>query len=207
MTPEVQSRLFEPFFSMKGLAVSPGMGLAMAYGMVTQGGGTISVQSKPGLGTTVNIYLPRPADHELHQAGIAPLPVLSAACGETILLLDDQADLLLLTSEFLRQNGYQVLSTERASDALRMAAIFDGNIDLLITDVIMPGMGGLQFAKQFRISRPHVPVLYISGYTDEIFEGIELGPQEAFLAKPFLTEELALKIRELLQRAKAAIAS
>jgi signal transduction histidine kinase/CheY-like chemotaxis protein len=201
MTPEVQESLFEPFFTAKGFAASPGMGLAMTYGMVTQGGGTISVQSKPGAGTTFNIYLPRPADHELHKAEIASPPVIPSAHGETILVVDDQPDLLLLTSEFLRQNGYYVLAAQRPSDALRIASTFNGPIHLLITDVIMPGMGGHEFARQFRISRPDAPVLYISGYTDEVFEGIELGRREAFIAKPFLTEELALKIRELLQRA------
>jgi PAS domain S-box-containing protein len=200
MTADVKSHLFEPFFSTKGITEATGMGLATAYGIITQSGGTISVDSQVGVGTTFNIFLPTP-DSESLTGFLAQHPARDAMHGdETILLLEDQPDLLLLTGEFLRQCGYRVLSAGRPEDALRIAQKVMIDIDLLITDILMPGMDGKELAKQCKAIRPGLPVLYVSGHAADILDHLEAG--ESFLPKPFPTEELGLKIRAILSPPK-----
>jgi PAS domain S-box-containing protein len=196
MTADVKSHLFEPFFTTKGMTEASGMGLATAYGIITQSGGTISVESQPDKGTTFNIFLPVP-DAASVASFLSLTPAKDALHGnETILLLEDQPDLLLLTGEFLRQCGYRVLSAGRPEEALRIAKKLKAGIDLLITDILMPGMDGKELAKQCKALCPGLPVLYVSGYSSDILDHLDDG--EAFLSKPFPIEELGLKIRQLI---------
>jgi PAS domain S-box-containing protein len=202
MSPEIQSHIFEPFFTTKSLTQSTGMSLAAVYGIVTQSGGTITVQSQTGSGTTFMIYLPHPTEEQISQKHEHSVKIeeKSLRGTETILLLEDQPDLLMLTAEFLRRNGYDVLPASRGDEALRTAAEFQGRIDLFITDIVMPGMNGRTCAGKLKAARAGVPVLYVSGYTDGAFDSTDLSSNEGFLAKPFTLEELGFKIREMLNK-------
>ena len=199
MTPQVQSRLFEPFFTTKEFGKGSGLNLAAIYGIVQQSRGTISVVSKPGAGTTFTILLPQAAEREapatLGRAAEAP-PQTGT---ETILLVEDEESLRTLTQEFLEGQGYKVLVAAEGGDALRAATKYTGRIDLLLTDVMMPGMTGREIAHQLLQTCAGMRVLYISGYIDDVLarEGIA-NPNESFLEKPFSFEDLARKIREVL---------
>lgn len=199
MTPEVQARIFEPFFSTRQFGKSTGLGLAMVYGIVSQSRGAISVRSQPGQGTTFSIYLPRVTAGQMEQKR-STRPSLSALRGsETILLVEDQAHLLALTQEFLQRLGYRVLPAASAEEAMQVAAAFPDTIHMLLTDVVMPGLNGRQLARALEASRPEMKVFYVSGFADEAFN--EAGPHghgTAFLEKPFELEELAQKIREIM---------
>ncbi|HET9790723.1 MAG TPA: ATP-binding protein, partial [Candidatus Angelobacter sp.] len=202
MSPEIQSHIFEPFFTTDSLFQATGMSLAAVYGMVTQSGGTITVQSQTGSGTTFMIYLPHPTEEQMSQKHepVVKIEETSLRGTETIMLLEDEPDLLMLTAEFLRRNGYNVMPASRGDEAIRTAAEFQDRIDLFITDIVMPGMNGRICAEKLKATRAGVPVLYVSGYTDGVFDSIALTSNEGFLAKPFTLEELGLKIREMLQR-------
>ncbi len=203
MTPDVKARMFEPFFSTKSLTEATGMGLATAYGIITQSGGTIAVRSEPDEGTTLDVFLPIPDEEAVAMSVSLPATSSQMRGNETILLLEDQPDLLMLTGEFLRLNGYRVLSASKAEEALRISASFQGMIDLLVTDIVMPGMDGREFAKKCRALRPGLPVLYVSGYTSDFLD--DLGDGEAFIPKPFATEELGLTIRKMLSAGKTKV--
>ncbi|MFI5105564.1 MAG: ATP-binding protein, partial [Terriglobales bacterium] len=199
MTPEIQSRIFEPFFSTRQFGKSTGLGLAMVYGIVSQSGGAISVQSQPGQGTTFSIYLPRVTAGQMAQRRSTRPPLRALHGSETILLVEDQAHLLALTQEFLQRLGYRVLPAASAEEAMQVAAAFPGPIHMLLTDVVMPGLNGRQLAQALEASRPEMKVFYVSGFADEAFH--ESGPHgrgTAFLEKPFELEELAQKVRETL---------
>ncbi|MBZ5530091.1 MAG: PAS domain S-box protein [Acidobacteriia bacterium] len=199
MTPEIQSRIFEPFFSTRQFGKSTGLGLAMVYGIVSQSGGAISVQSQPGQGTTFSIYLPRVTAGQMAQRRSTRPPLGALHGSETILLVEDQAHLLALTQEFLQRLGYRVLPAASAEEAMQVAAAFPGPIHMLLTDVVMPGLNGRQLAKALEASRPEMKVFYVSGFADEAFHGS--GPHgrgTAFLEKPFELEELAQKVREIM---------
>jgi PAS domain S-box-containing protein len=198
MAPEVQARLFEPFFSTRQFGTAAGLGLAMVYGIVSQSGGAISVNSVLGQGTTFNIYLPRlderPPAQERERRAHSDLRGT-----ETLLLVEDQAHLLTLTREFLQRLGYHVLAASSAEEAIHMAETFPQPIHLLLTDIVMPGLNGRQLAKTLQPARPAMKVLYVSGYADEAFsESGVPGKDAAFLEKPYELEELAQKIREML---------
>ena len=203
MTPDVKARMFEPFFSTKSLTEATRMGLATAYGIITQSGGTIAVRSEPDEGTTLDVFLPIPDEEAVAMSVSLPATSSQMRGNETILLLEDQPDLLMLTGEFLRLNGYRVLSASKAEEALRISASFQGMIDLLVTDIVMPGMDGREFAKKCRALRPGLPVLYVSGYTSDFLD--DLGDGEAFIPKPFATEELGLTIRKMLSAGKTKV--
>lgn len=200
MTPDVKAHMFEPFFGTKSLIEATGMGLATAYGIITQSGGTITANSELGEGTILNVFLPTPDDEAVTKSLLLPEAKRQMRGKETILLLEDQPDLLMLTGEFLGLNGYRVLSASDGDEALRISTAFQGTIDLLVTDIVMPGMDGREFAKRCRALRPGLPVLYVSGYTSDFLE--DLAGDESFIPKPFATEELGLKIRKMLSAAK-----
>jgi CheY-like chemotaxis protein len=202
MSAEVQARIFEPFFSTKGRAEATGMGLATAYGIITQSGGTMSVQSELGSGTTMRIYLPQPAESDIAAARTRSSYSDWLQGSETILLVEDQPQLLSITSEFLRKSGYTIIAAANADQALLSSDGFPGKIDLLITDIVMPGMDGHKLAIRLKALRPGIPVLYVSGYIDDAFVELPLTTDEAFMLKPFTLEALGLKIREMLQRGK-----
>jgi PAS domain S-box-containing protein len=197
MDKETQSRIFEPFFTTKEKGKGTGLGLSTVYGIVKQSGGYVMVQSERGHGTTFNIYLPRvEATTDIHAA-----PVLRAAEGgsETVLLVEDEESVRQLVRETLNIKGYRVIEAENGESGLAAAARHEGKIDLVITDVVMPGMGGREMVKHMTETRPETKVLYLSGYTEDaiLSEGtIEAGT--AFLQKPFTLQNLSRKVREVL---------
>jgi two-component system cell cycle sensor histidine kinase/response regulator CckA len=195
MTPEVEARAFEPFFSAK--RGHTGLGLSVVDGIVTQNGGHLTVTTRPGLGSTFNIYLPaleEPLDRPLPTALSKP-----AAANETILLVEDEDAVREVTALLLESLGYRVLQAADAEEALDLVRDKRPKIDLLFTDVLMPGMSGRELAEAFRVHHPCIKVLLQSGYTDDI--AVRLGilnAEVAFLQKPFTVGTLAKKIRELL---------
>jgi PAS domain S-box-containing protein len=198
MTYDIQSRIFEPFFSTKEFGKGAGLGLAAIYGIVQQSGGTISVKSRPGEGSTFRILLPRVSQEEAPAVHAHGSP--DALCGiETVLLVEDNPSLRTLTCEFLQKLGYTILEAADGEEAITRVQQYNRPIDLLLTDVVMPGMNGREMATRIRDRRPGLKVLYVSGYTHDAFtkEGIT-GSGEALLEKPFAFEELAQKIREVL---------
>ncbi len=190
--------VFEPFFTTKAQGEGTGLGLATVYGIVKQNNGFINVYSEPGSGTTFRIYLPR---HELSEQGAAPLKRLEneAIHSETVLLLEDEGALLALGVRLLEKLGYKVLSASTPGEALAIAEEYQGEINLLITDVIMPKMSGGEVAAEVRKLRPDIAILYVSGYTaDVIADHGVLDDHVHFLSKPFQVRSLAQKIREVL---------
>jgi two-component system, cell cycle sensor histidine kinase and response regulator CckA len=197
MAPEVQARIFEPFFSTK--SDNTGLGLSVVDGIVKQNGGYLAVTSRPGFGTTFSIYLPAV---EGTSEGLPPKPLSGPLTGnETILLVEDEDPVREVTALLLESLGYQVLQVSNAKDALNLVDNTRAKIDLLFTDVIMPGMGGRELVEALRLRDPELKVLFQSGYTDDmvIRHGI-LRAEVAFLQKPFTVDALAKKIRERLDQ-------
>jgi len=197
MDKETQSRIFEPFFTTKEKGKGTGLGLSTVYGIVKQSGGYVMVQSEEHRGSTFQIYLPRAEGvAEKH----AP-PVAAAALGgtETLLLVEDEESVRQLVRDTLTAKGYRVVEAENGEAGMAAAARHDGRIDLVITDVVMPGISGRELVQKLAQIRPDAKVLYLSGYTKDaiISEGtIERGA--AFLQKPFTLQTLSRKVREVL---------
>ena len=200
MAPEVQAQLFEPFFTTHEFGQALGMGLASMYGMVVQSGGNISVHSEKDVGTTFQIYLPGvQPEKETAPAAVEQQDAEDLRGTETILLVEDQAPLLELSREFLVRMGYRVLTASPPEKAIQISHDLGSEIDMLLTDVLMPGMNGRELAHRLRKQRPEIKVLYVSGFTDRAFEDSGgPGPDEAFMEKPYSFLELARKIREML---------
>jgi two-component system cell cycle sensor histidine kinase/response regulator CckA len=198
MSDEVKSRLFEPFFTTKELGRGTGLGLATVYGIVKQGGGDIRVYSEEGLGTTFKVYLPR-IGRAAAPAAPAPANAEMPAGRETVLLVEDDEAVRELARRVLRSLGYTLLEASDGQEALRLAAGHPGSIHLLLTDVVLPGMSGVDMAKQLIQARPGLKTLFMSGYTDNAIahHGV-LDPGIAFLQKPFGPMELARKVRAVL---------
>ncbi|MFY9559437.1 MAG: PAS domain S-box protein [Terriglobales bacterium] len=199
MDKETQSRVFEPFFTTKEKGKGTGLGLSTVYGIVKQSGGYVFPQSEPGAGTTFYIYLPRVEDspEEMSPAKLAENE--KGGC-ETVLLVEDEESVRELVRETLAARGYKVLEADNGDSGLRAAEAYPDRIDILITDVVMPGMGGRELAKRLLLLRPNLGVLYLSGYTeDTILHQGALGPGTAFLQKPFTLQNLARKVREVLR--------
>ena len=197
MDRETQTHIFEPFFTTK-TNTGTGLGLSTVYGIVKQSGGFIWVYSELGRGTTFKVYLPRIEGTEDRTGrGIAAGP--DPRGDETILLAEDEAALRTVVAIYLESLGYRVLSSGKGEEALLMLQSNSPSIDLLITDIIMPGIGGPQLAKMAQEVRPGVPVIYISGYTDRALDRSTIGEGAAFLQKPFRLGSLAVKIREILE--------
>jgi two-component system cell cycle sensor histidine kinase/response regulator CckA len=202
MGREVQTRLFEPFFTTKEFGKGSGLNLAAIYGIVQQSRGDISVASTPGAGTTFTVLLPQAAQQEVPAAEEQVTRPAVQRGTETILLVEDEAPIRTLTREFLQGLGYEVLEAAEGEDALRIAEQFTGRIDLLLTDVVMTGMGGRELARRLLPLRTGMKVLYISGYVDDILarEGLS-NTDEWFLEKPFAFDDLTQKIRSVLSGA------
>ncbi len=196
MEKEVLEHIFEPFFTTKQMGKGTGLGLAMVYGAVRQNSGFIYVASELGYGTTFSIYLPR-QEASPRQPAAAKRPARQGK--ETVLLVEDEPAILNLAARLLRKQGYGVLATKSPTDALRLAAEHEGDIHLLLTDVIMPEMNGRVLADNLRARYPHIKCLFMSGYTADVVakQGI-LDEDVSFLQKPFSAEELADKMELVL---------
>ena len=199
MTKEVKQRLFEPFYTTKGLGQGTGLGLATVHGIVKQSGGDIYVYSEPGYGTTFKVYFPcltKVADMVLtttEYRAVAPRG------SETLLLAEDDDALRTLGARVLVALGYKVLVARTGREALRIVADHQGPIDLIATDVVMPEMNGSQLVEKVLEARPDIRVLFMSGYTDdEVMRRGVIDGQTAFLQKPFTPDLLAHKVREVL---------
>ncbi|MGA8300431.1 MAG: ATP-binding protein, partial [Terriglobales bacterium] len=214
MDRETQSRIFEPFFTTKEKGKGTGLGLSTVYGIVKQSNGYVFAESQIGSGTTFYVYLPRVEDAATE---LGPVPTQDNEKGgcETVLLVEDEDSVRELVRVTLSSRGYKVLEAEHGEAGLRVAEETNGTIDILVTDVVMPGIGGRELAKRIQSKRPNIKVLYLSGYTeDAISTQGALTPGTAFLQKPFTLQNLAKKVREVLRsqpqgqsQAKSASAS
>jgi CheY-like chemotaxis protein len=196
MGAEVQARAFEPFFTTKPTGQGTGLGLSTVYGIVNQSDGVIALDSEPGVGTTFRIYLPlatAPIDAVAPNASGAE----RTAGSETILVADDNAAIRVFARRALEREGYAVLEGSGA-EALEIGLRHDQPIHLLLTDVVMPGVGGLALADAVREARPELRVVYMSGYTVALHRAESARTRGAFLQKPFTTVELSRSIRETL---------
>jgi PAS domain S-box-containing protein len=199
MDSETQSHIFEPFFTTKGTK-GTGLGLSTVYGIVKQSGGYIWVYSERDRGTTFKIYLPRATETAESLAQVAaPAESATAAGTETILLVEDEANLRYLARQFLEKQGYRVIEAADGVAAMQIAVAHEGVIHLLLTDVIMPGMNGRELAQRISEIRPHVKILYMSGYTENVIgrDGT-LDAGVRLLQKPFTLRDLKSKVREVL---------
>ncbi|MFL5469577.1 MAG: response regulator, partial [Gemmatimonadaceae bacterium] len=198
MDRDTRARVFEPFFTTKEVGKGTGLGLSTVYGIVKQSGGFVWVYSEPGHGTTFKIYLPRVAGGTNPVAPVAEVAPENRA-SETILLVEDEETVRNLATRILRKQGYTVLSARHGRQAEGIAGEYRHDIHLVITDVVMPEMGGRDLASALGALRPEVPILYVSGYTDdEIVRRGVLEPTMAFIEKPFTANALLRKVRELL---------
>jgi two-component system cell cycle sensor histidine kinase/response regulator CckA len=197
MDAATQARIFEPFFTTKAASGGTGLGLPTVYGIVTQSDGHVWVYSEVGVGTALRIYLPRVDQEAEHPREQRPGPLLRG--DETVLLVEDETSLRELLREVLETNGYSVLGARGGAEALQMAAAHSGPIQLMVTDVIMPGMTGPRLADLFAATRPGMKVLFVSGYSDESVTRYGLiAPGRAFLSKPFGPEVFLRRVRESL---------
>jgi len=199
MAPDVQARIFEPFFTNKAEGRGTGLGLAVVLGIVRQSGGHIDVESRPGVGAKFKIYLPTvhgPAEGPAQSS--LPSPVGGS---ETVLLVEDEEPVRSVTTLLLEALGYRVLQAENGQDALRLFEASREKIDLLMADVVMPDLSGREVAEALQAMDPYLKVLFQSGYTDDtlVRRGI-LRAEVAFLKKPFSLDDLARKVREVLDR-------
>jgi CheY-like chemotaxis protein len=196
--PEARPHIFEPFFTTKDVGRGTGLGLSTVYGIVTQSGGHIEVYSESGRGTAFAIYLPE-VKEEIEPTELVPKALGSPKGTATILLVEDDDLVRGVTHAILVMNGYTVLSASSGAEAVLVCKQHEGPIDLVMTDVVMPGMDGRQTAEHLTRLRPAVKVLYSSGYADDtiVRHGV-LEPGTEFIQKPFTAEALARKIVEIL---------
>jgi nitrogen-specific signal transduction histidine kinase len=200
MDEETKARIFEPFFTTKEQGKGTGLGLATVYGIVKQSGGFIWLYSEPGHGTTFKIYLPRvegAADALAPPVGTAEVPRGT----ETVLIVEDEEAVRALAKTALTRKGYRVLEAANGGEALLRCESEQAPIHLLVTDVVMPGLGGADLAQRLAPLRPDMKVLFISGYADRAAARHgTIQPGAAYLEKPFSLEALARKVREVLDR-------
>jgi two-component system cell cycle sensor histidine kinase/response regulator CckA len=202
MSPEVQARIFEPFFTTKPIGQGTGLGLAVVHGIVAKHGGAIQVETEVGRGTTLRIFLPRSAAGATARPS-APREVALPRGTETVLVVDDEEMVADLAERVLARLGYRVLVASSPYEAIGLADRHAGAIDLLLTDVVMPGLGGPELEADLARRRGPLRTLFMSGYTGEkLAKNGVLAPGQALLAKPFSGGALARKVREVLDRPK-----
>lgn len=199
MEAEVREKIFEPFFTTKETGKGTGLGLSVVHGIVSQHGGFVDVKSSPSAGTTISVYLPSVMEDAVAETTETPSVAETPASGETILVVEDEEAVRQFTETLLEELGYRVLAADNGEHALETSEQFSGKIDLLLTDVVMPGIQGPQLARELLVKRPGIPILYVSGYTDpKILADLHLEERMAFLQKPFSRDALREKIRDLL---------
>jgi two-component system cell cycle sensor histidine kinase/response regulator CckA len=196
MDRATQARIFDPFFTTKDAGQGTGLGLATVFGIVKQSGGYVSVESAPGTGSTFSVYLPR-AYGAPRRSG--PNRAVRGGGNEQILLVEDEDGVRRVARRALELHGYRVCEARDGQSAMQMAESTE--IDLVVTDVMMPGMIGPVLVRNLRHTRPDLPVLFMSGHTDEILRDGLIDPATPFLAKPFTPIQLAQKVREVLDGA------
>jgi nitrogen-specific signal transduction histidine kinase len=201
MSDEVKAHIFEPFYTTKERGSGTGLGLATTYGAVHQAGGAIEASSEVGIGTTFRIYLPR-IEEEAVKPEKVDRPTDLPGGTETVLLVEDEDTLRTLCERILGDLGYQVMPARNGAEAIAAAQKYGERIDLLLTDVVMPGMSGRELATQFVLHRPEMKVLFMSGYTDDaiVHHGV-LDEGVSFIGKPYTPSALARKVREVLDEA------
>jgi CheY-like chemotaxis protein len=199
MSTETLEHLFEPFYTTKDVGKGTGLGLATCYGIITQSGGTISVASSPGRGSTFRIRLPLGEPHETSpQTPPASVPASSLIVGRTVLLAEDDPLVREFTAVALRKGGYHVLAAADGATALKLALAHRGRLDLLLTDVVMPGMTGRQLAIEVRHAWPDIAVLYATGYEPgTVTASSDALPGSQMIQKPFTASELLEAIDKL----------
>jgi two-component system, cell cycle sensor histidine kinase and response regulator CckA len=199
MDAQIRAQIFEPFFTTKPVGQGTGLGLSTVYGIIKQSGGHVSVFSEPGRGSTFKVYLPPHIDTSESNPMLGPAMSRIPRGSETIVLVDDDEGVRAVARRILQRAGYTVLSAPDGVEAIRLIGESGGDVRLLVTDVVMPGLGGRDLVTHVRDSYPELRVLFVSGYTEE---GIRrhgvLDTESAFLEKPFTAERLAQKVREVL---------
>jgi CheY-like chemotaxis protein len=199
MDEETRKNIFEPFFTTKGTK-GTGLGLATVYGIVQQSHGSIQVLSQPGKGSTFRVYLPR-----VEGLDESPLPVAPVAAqvrgAETVLVVEDQDEVRTFVVEVLSRRGYRVLQAADGAQALAEAEKCAGRIDVLLTDVVLPGMNGRELADRFRTLRPATRIIYTSGYTQDLIadRGV-LHRDVNYVPKPYTADQITAKVRETIDR-------
>jgi PAS domain S-box-containing protein len=197
MDAETAKQVFEPFFTTKEMGKGVGLGLSTAYGIVKQSGGDITVESELSRGATFNIYLP--STHEKLPEEISLTAGKGAPCSETVLLVEDEEELREFIREVLANQGYKVLEARNGQQGIVVAREYSGTIDLLLTDIVMPGFNGTELADQLMMTRPKLKVLFMSGYAEPAAVDLsKLSEEGRFLPKPFSVGDLTRKLREML---------
>jgi len=200
IAPEHLPRIFDPFFTTKGPGKGTGLGLPMVYGVIKQSGGAISVYTELGQGTTFKIYLPQCDDEQVEEITLKVAPT-EVTGSETVLLVEDQSAIREVASVYLSGLGYDVLAAPDGEAALRIAETQQKQIDLLVTDMVMPNMGGWELATHIQRLHPEVKVLFMSGYPDFALRDADGAIEQAdVLQKPFSLKSLAGKARQLLDQ-------
>jgi two-component system cell cycle sensor histidine kinase/response regulator CckA len=205
MDADTRGRIFEPFFTTKATGQGTGLGLSMAYGVVTQSGGSIAVESEPGRGTSFSVFLP--TTRELRTETPAPLQTtMIRGNGETILVAEDEPPLRRVIKSILERAGYVVIDAESGEDALQLSSEHSGRIDLLLSDVVMPAIDGPELARRLLVERPTMRVLFMSGYTDERLSSHRVNRAfSELLPKPFTAEALTVRVRAVLDGTMAVV--
>jgi CheY-like chemotaxis protein len=196
MNRETLDRIFEPFFTTKGIGEGTGLGLSTVYGIVRQNNGFVNVYSEPGNGTTFNVYLPRHTSQEIEIQRKEGLEI-PLSRGETLLVVEDEPSLLKLSKRMLEELGYHVLAAGTPGEAIALAKEYASEIQLLITDVVMPELNGRDLAEQLHALHPDMKMLFMSGYAASVIahRGV-LDEGVNFIQKPFSKKDLAIKVRD-----------
>jgi CheY-like chemotaxis protein len=197
MSEETRGHIFEPFFTTKEVGKGTGLGLSTIHGIVEQSGGYVEVASEVGRGATFKIYLPRVVDAPAESGRPEAVPEMGGQ--GTVLVVEDQPEVREFAAVALGAYGYQVMEAANAEEALLICEREGERIDLILTDVVMPGLSGRELADRLKTLRPGIKVLFMSGYTDDtIVQHGVLRKEAEFIQKPFSPDELAIKVREVL---------
>jgi CheY-like chemotaxis protein len=191
--------VFEPFFTTKPTGRGTGLGLATIYGIIKDAGGDIQLYSERGIGTTVRVYIPEAGDDTAAAIAASSSPVQPDGAGRTVVLVEDEPQLRQITARILERHNYRLRVAESPHDALAMIRE-DARVELLLTDVVMPGMSGLQLAEQAASLRPHLRLLFMSGFPRDLWERGEIDRDLVILEKPFDSGQLLQRVSEALSQ-------